>query len=274
MNFRAFIPNFLTSMNLFCGCLGISFAVSENLVYSAILIGTGAIFDFLDGFAARLLKGGSELGKQLDSLADMVTFGVLPGLILYQLTVISLKDYYIPFDKRETVHILISCIAFLVPVFSALRLGKFNIDTRQTDRFLGLPTPANAIFIASFPLILGVQYDMNFYYPPQPGAIAFYISTGFFSSLDVFIVNLLFSPWFYIAASIVLSSLLVLEIPLLALKFKSWRWQFNKTRYLLVIISVLLASTVYFTELYFIVIPIIIFLYIIISSVYYLLKRV
>lgn len=273
MNFRAFIPNFLTCMNLVCGCLGLTFAINENLVYSAFLIGIAAIFDFFDGFAARLLNGGSELGKQLDSLADMVTFGVLPGIILYQFITISFRDYYVPFEKRELDHIILSFTAFLVPVFSAIRLGKFNLDERQKEYFLGLPTPANAIFIASFPLVLGVQYNMNFYYPPQESALNYYVSTGYFSSLDIFIVKTLTSPYFYLAASVILSALLVLEIPLMALKFKSWRWERNKTRYLLVIISLLLVSTVYYTELYFLVIPIIIFLYIGISTVYYLVKR-
>lgn len=273
MNFRVIIPNFLTCMNLVCGCLGLTFAINENLVYSSILIGVAAIFDFLDGFAARLLNGGSELGKQLDSLADMVTFGVLPGIILYQFLTITFKDYYIPFEKRELDHVLLSFIAFLVPVFSAIRLAKFNLDERQQHYFLGLPTPANAIFIASFPLILGVQYDMNFYYPPQENAISYFVKTGYFNSLDLWVVKILINPYFYVAASVILSALLVSEIPLLALKFKSWRWEKNKTRYLLLILSLLLISTVSFTELYFLVIPIIFFLYLGISTVYYSIKN-
>ena len=273
MKFRVLIPNFLTCMNLVCGCLGITFAINENLTYSAILICVAAIFDFADGFAARMLHGGSELGKQLDSLSDMVSFGVLPGIILYQFIVISFKDYYVPFEKREIVHILLSFTAFLVPVFSALRLAKFNIDTRQGDRFLGLPTPANAIFIASFPLILGEQYDMNFYTPPQENVLKYFLQTGFFSRMDITVVQVLFNPYFYIASAVILSALLVFEIPLLALKFKSWRWERNKTRYLLLIISVLLCSTVYYTGLFFLVIPIIFFLYLAISTVYYLIKK-
>lgn len=273
MNLRTFVPNFFTCMNLVCGCLGLTFAISENLAYSAVLIGIAAIFDFLDGFAARLLNGTSELGKQLDSLADMVTFGVLPGLILYQCILISLKDYYVPFEKRELGHILLSFTAFLIPVFSALRLGKFNLDERQKDQFLGLPTPANAIFIAAFPLILFVQYNnLNFYYPPAESVLDFFMKSGYFNRLDMFIVKILINPYFYVAVSVIFSALLVLEIPLLALKFKSWQWNKNKTRYLLIGISLLLITTVDYTELYFLVIPIIIFLYIIISTVYYLLK--
>lgn len=244
------------------------------MIYASVLIGIAAVFDFLDGFAARIFNGASELGKQLDSLADMVTFGVLPGIIIYQLTVIGFKDFYVSFEKRELTHILLSFTAFLIPVFSAIRLGKFNIDERQKDFFLGLPTPANAIFIASFPLILGLQYDMNFYYPPQQNALDYFFKTGIFAIKDLYIVKTLFNPYFYIAASVILSVLMVVEIPLLALKFKSWRWERNKTRYLLVIISLLLVSTVYFTELYFLVIPIIIFLYIGISTIYYFMKKI
>lgn len=243
------------------------------MIYASVLIGIAAVFDFLDGLAARVFKGASELGKQLDSLADMVTFGALPGIILYQLTVISLKDFYIPFEKREALHILLSFTAFLIPVFSAIRLGKFNLDDGQRDYFLGLPTPANAIFIASFPLILGVQYDMNFYYPPDLMALNYFFQTGFFNALDLMVVKILFNPFFYVAASVILSVLMVVEFPLLTLKFKSWRWHKNRTRYLLLAISFVLMSTVYFTELYFLVIPVIIFLYIGISTVYYYFKK-
>lgn len=273
MNYRALIPNFLTCMNLVCGCLGLTFAINENLVYAAYLIGIAAIFDFLDGFAARLFNGGSELGKQLDSLADMVTFGVLPGIIMYQFLVICFKDYYVPFEKREIEHVLFSFSAFLIPVFSAIRLGKFNIDERQKDFFLGLPTPANAIFIASFPLILGVQYDMNFYYPPQESALNYFVKAGHFNTLDIFMIKILLNPFFYIAASFLLSALLVIELPLFSLKFKSWRWERNKTRYLLILISAVLVSTVYYTELYFIVVPIILFLYILLSTAYFMVRR-
>ena len=132
------IPNFITILNLVCGISSIIVLFKSELIYSGILIFVGAIFDLVDGLLARALNVKSEIGKHLDSFADMVTFGVAPGILMYQL---------ISNQSLEIVEF--AYIAFLIPIFSSLRLSKFNIDNRQTTSFIGLPTPAAAIFISS-----------------------------------------------------------------------------------------------------------------------------
>jgi CDP-diacylglycerol---serine O-phosphatidyltransferase len=135
------IPNFLTCCNLLCGCLGIIQVFRGNYVYGAYFVFLGGAFDFFDGLAARIFKAHSPIGKDLDSLADIVTFGLLPGLMMYQWLGLYSNNLYLP------------NFALLIPVFSALRLAKFNNDPRQSSDFLGLPTPANAIFFVSLPLV-------------------------------------------------------------------------------------------------------------------------
>ncbi len=227
------IPNFLTSMNLFSGCLALVAAFNGNLVAASILIGIAGIFDFFDGFSARILHVKSEIGKELDSLADIVSFGVVPAAIIFMMI------------KHNTTLIngislfgtdIVAYIAFVIPVFSALRLAKFNLDTRQTDSFIGVPTPANAILIASFPLIIN-QLDKN----------------NFFSLM-------LNNSYFLIAITIVFSFLLVSELPLFALKFKNIKWKENWYRFVFLMCSLILILTFQFLAL-----PIIILLYILIS---------
>ena len=139
MNFRKILPNLFTSLNLLSGCIGIVFISSGKLEYALYFVLTGVFFDFLDGFSARLLKVSSPIGKELDSLADMVTFGVLPSFVIYEL-LNPLTDGWMPYTS------------FLIAIFSALRLAKFNVDTRQREVFIGLPTPANAVFISGLTL--------------------------------------------------------------------------------------------------------------------------
>ncbi len=182
------IPNALTCGNLLCGCAGIAAVLLRNeLVLASYLIGLAAVLDFLDGFIARLLKAYSPIGKDLDSLADMVTFGVLPGVIVFKLL-----SNYLNFDPATDLGtaILLPHAAFIIPVFSALRLAKFNIDTRQTDSFIGVPTPANTLLIASIPLILQQHPEWS-----------------------AFITK----PITLIILSVVMSLLLVAELPLFAL---------------------------------------------------------
>ena len=224
------IPNFITSLNLLSGCIGIGFVFNGDMVTASYLIGIAAIFDFMDGIAARLLNVKSEFGKQLDSLADLISFGLLPGIILYSLLKIAFHDAegfkaYLPF------------VAFLIPLFSALRLAKFNIDEHQKDSFIGLPTPANALFIASIPLILVQQNES-------------------------IISNLFGNPGFIIILIFLLSFLLVAPIPLFSLKFKDFTWTKNSVQYIFIIISVIL-----FILLNFLAIPIIIFLYVLLSII-------
>ncbi len=173
MNIRQHIPNFITSCNLLCGCLGIYFAVRGFYINAAFLIWAALIFDFLDGFTARLLKVQSPIGKELDSLADVVTFGVLPAFVLFGLMRESdLPSYF-------------SYSAFLIAVFSALRLARFNVDDRQQTDFIGLPTPANALFISSLIFL----YDSALHWLTAPYsllAIAFVFSYLLVSPLRMF----------------------------------------------------------------------------------------
>ena len=135
------LPNFLTCCNLLAGCLGIVFVLEDRNVPAAYLVWLACIFDFLDGFAARMLKVTSPVGKELDSLADVVSFGVLPSLVMYKMISESSDSSFLPF------------IGFTIAVFSALRLAVFNVDETQRDSFRGLNTPANTLFITALPLL-------------------------------------------------------------------------------------------------------------------------
>ncbi|NJM26201.1 MAG: CDP-diacylglycerol--serine O-phosphatidyltransferase [Bacteroidia bacterium] len=137
------LPNLLTCCNLICGCLGIVFALEGRTTPAAYFVWTAALFDFFDGFAARLLKVSSPIGKELDSLADVVSFGVLPSLVMYTMLKDTSLLWWVPYA------------AFLIAVCSALRLAVFNVDETQTDSFKGLNTPANTLFITSLPLVPG-----------------------------------------------------------------------------------------------------------------------
>src|ERR1700744_4419476 len=149
------VPNAITCPNLFSGCVGIVFAFQHNLIVAAYAVFLAAIFDFFDGFASRVLQSFSVIGKDLDSLADLVSFGFLPAAILFELLLQAPQiDHISPY---------LNFIAFLIPVFSALRLAKFNTDSRQAEIFIGLPTPANAILIASLPFVIDQYPSLSGY---------------------------------------------------------------------------------------------------------------
>lgn len=243
MQIKKQIPNGITLLNLFCGCIAVILAVKDNLEIAALFAMLGIFFDFFDGLAARLLNAHSELGLQLDSLADMVTSGVVPGIVMYQLMsrVFGQPFYVVPnvwvsdqviasFDISY-----LSLIGLLIVLASAYRLAKFNIDTRQTSSFIGLPTPANTLLIICLPLILRFQHE---------------------AWISVIILN----KWFLIGLTLLSCYLLNAEIPLFALKFKTWGFAENKMRYIFLIISVLLIMF-----LKFLAIPCIILLYVLIS---------
>ena len=139
---RQHIPNILTCFNLLCGCLGIIFCLEERSLPAAYFVWAAAIFDFFDGFAARMLKVNSPIGKELDSLADVVSFGVLPAMVMYKMMTQATQSTWLPYA------------AFFIAAFSALRLAIFNVDERQRDSFRGLNTPANTLFITSLPLLM------------------------------------------------------------------------------------------------------------------------
>lgn len=191
---RKHIPNAITCMNLFSGCIAIVYAFQEAYLTAALFIALAAVFDFFDGFAARLLKAYSAMGKELDSLADVVSFGVAPGVMAYS---------FITSQSMATGNpIWFAWFAFLIPVFSALRLAKFNLDERQSSSFLGLPTPANALFWA-----FGIGSSFNFF------------------------LTYSFDPIILVIGILLFSALLVLEIPMFSLKFKNFKWMGNRLRY-------------------------------------------
>ncbi|MGZ3884725.1 MAG: CDP-alcohol phosphatidyltransferase family protein [Bacteroidia bacterium] len=250
---RKNIPNAITCGNLLCGCLAIVQAFEGNLVWAAYLVGIAAVLDFFDGFAARLLHVSSPIGKDLDSLADMVTFGVVPGIVMFQwLTAI----FYKTLDRAEfSIYEMqgfgrygaLRYIAFLIPIFSAVRLAKFNNDVRQSDSFIGLPTPANAAFICSIPLVV------EFCCEEFAGSVAPYLTP-----LGMFLTN----PWVIVPVICVFSFLLISELPLFALKFKNFGWADNKIRYVFLALALLLLIAFQFVG-----IPLVIIAYILLSAV-------
>ncbi|MFI5149363.1 MAG: CDP-alcohol phosphatidyltransferase family protein [Bacteroidia bacterium] len=276
MNLKAFVPNSITCGNLLCGCLGIVFAFQGNLIWAAYMVGLAAFLDFFDGLAARLLGVSGEFGKQLDSLADMVSFGFLPGVVLFQLISISMLQHTIShlelgnlfngdMQANNPYPVWLPFCGFLVTIFSALRLAKFNIDSRQHDSFIGLPTPANTILICSIPLFLHL---------PSPDVVGTPAPLSIFklainavepsSSLSGYILK----PWFLITLTVLQSFLLVAPVPLFALKFKNFGWKGNELRYIFILSS--LALLIIFLYL---AIPIILFLYIVLSVINNLLNK-
>ncbi|MCB9203369.1 MAG: CDP-diacylglycerol--serine O-phosphatidyltransferase [Flavobacteriales bacterium] len=232
------IPNFLTTLNLICGCLALYSISAGRPLEAALLVIAAAIFDFFDGFVARLLKVSSPIGADLDSLADMVTFGVVPGTMLLYYLVDGTGWDIIGF-KSFLEHPLLF-VPILVPVFSALRLAKFNVDTRQSDSFRGLPTPASALWVISIPLMIEYM-PFHIWWEPE---------------------NVIVDKWFVVGSAIGLSALMVSDIPLLAMKFKSFGLKGNEFRYALLIISVVLLII-----LRPLAIPIVLSLYVLLSIV-------
>jgi CDP-diacylglycerol--serine O-phosphatidyltransferase len=221
------LPNAITCANLFSGCIGIVFTFQDNLIFAAYALFLAAIFDFFDGFASRVLQSFSGIGKDLDSLADMVSFGVLPSAIMYELFLRS--------PQIDNISHYLNFIAFLIPVFSALRLAKFNNDTRQSESFIGLTTTANGILIASLPLILE-QHPILSRYILNPYGLAVFV--------------------------LVMCILLVAEIPLMSLKFKNRDFNQNIFRYLLLLFSAILILFFKFAA-----VPVVIIFYIALSLI-------
>ena len=218
------IPNLLTISNLICGCIALYFTFKGELVFTAYLIGLAATFDFMDGAAARLLNVSNPIGKQLDSLADMVSFGLVPGAIVFHLLEGSTLSQY-------------SFIALSIPIFSALRLAKFNVDQSQNENFIGLPTPANCLVFISIPLITTFNSESTIAY-------------------------LFKIPEILLVITILMSLALVSRINLFTLKFKNLKFQDNKFRFLLITMSIVLLTFIEFSA-----IPIIILIYIMMSIV-------
>jgi CDP-diacylglycerol--serine O-phosphatidyltransferase len=262
---RRNIPNAITCGNLLCGCLALEKAFEGNLVMAGYLVGIAVVFDFFDGFAARMLHVSSAIGKDLDSLADMVTFGVVPGVVMFKLlsyvitTNFFLENSYGPLTAQNSSYYL-AYLAFMIPVFSAIRLAKFNNDTRQTTSFIGLPTPANAIFICSIPLVMQ-QITAGYSAVKNPFEVLMDVSSNP-------VLALLQNHWFLIGLTVLCSFLLVAELPLFALKFNFFGWKGNEIRYIFLGSALLLLSLFQFVG-----IPLTILLYIILSLVHNFLNR-
>ena len=240
------IPNLFTLLNLLSGMIAVLMAVSDKLAAAAFFVFLGIFFDFFDGFFARKFNVQGELGKQLDSLADVVTSGVVPGIVMFQLMLLagtgkmfmelssetgSWQGYY------QTLYYFIPFTGFVITLASAFRLANFNIDVRQSSSFIGLPTPAMSIFIVSLPLIL--MYSEN-----------------------SFFIEMLGNIYVLIGITIGGSYLMNAEIPLFALKFKNYKWKGNEMKY------VFLAATIgMLVTLKTVAVPLTIILYIILSMI-------
>ena len=239
------IPNLITILNLLCGAIATIFAVQGNLIMAALFVALGIFFDYFDGLAARALNVKSELGLQLDSLADMVTSGLVPGIVMFQLLVRALpgsatqtSEWQASGNWFQWDFPALALLGLLIAAASGYRLAKFNIDDRQTDSFIGLPTPANALLILSLPLIMAFQ--------PHPWA-----------------VSLILYEWFLIGLTLLSCYMLNAEIPLFALKFSDWSFKANKLRYIFIAYSLLMIIL-----LQFIAIPVIIVSYVVVSLVF------
>lgn len=280
------IPNLLTASNMLCGVFAIILAFAGRIDIAPYFIFLAAILDFFDGFVARLLKQQGELGKQLDSLADMISFGLAPGCIIMviligQTTTIDLESLFFAhgefvnsiynaetletsfFDMESlnaSLHVWrnslfqwkninwLPFVSLIIPFFSMFRLAKFNIDIRQSDSFIGLPTPANTIFFMAFPLLL-VKY----------GAAG-----GWEHDLIMWLIQ----PVVLIPITVIMSLLLVAELPLFALKFKNFKWKGNEIRYCFLISCGILISTLLIWS-----IPIIVLLYLLLSFIQHILRK-
>jgi CDP-diacylglycerol--serine O-phosphatidyltransferase len=209
------IPNTITALNLFAGCIAIVFALRGWTDFAVYCIFAAAVFDFCDGLSARLLGAYSSLGKQLDSLADMVSFGIAPAALLHNKLNVLLSDKITGGFDSGLGWELWTFFPFIIALFSALRLAKFNIDTRQSNSFIGFPTPANA-------LLVGVLVSLSVH--------------GHWLAAWM-------EQWYsIILLSVALSALLVCNLPMFALKFKNLRWSDNKIPFVFILLCLLIVS--------------------------------
>ncbi|WP_116789436.1 CDP-alcohol phosphatidyltransferase family protein [Flavobacterium psychrotrophum] len=239
MPFKRHIPNLITLLNLASGLIALIFAFNTNWQMAFFWVSMGIFFDFWDGFFARTLKVSSPIGLQLDSLADMVTSGVVPGLAIFQMLAgIADMQEELNLQSDNFYMGLLPYAGFIITLASAYRLAKFNVDTRQTNSFIGLPTPANALFIMSLPVI------------------------QIYSDGDGIIFDLLSNPYVLVGISLLSAYMLNANIPLFSLKIKYFNWETNKVQFTFLIISVLL---LFF--LAYLAIPLIILLYVLLSVI-------
>ena len=238
MSIKKHIPNTITLLNLLAGLLALIHAFNGNYNEAFSLVCLGIFFDYWDGFFARIWKVQSPIGLQLDSLADMVTSGVVPGLVMYKMLA-DIQENQSQYNLTEDTYYMgvVPYLGFLITLASCYRLAKFNVDTRQTDSFIGLPTPANALLIMSIPMI---QFHSEFEW----------------------LVDFLSNPFVLVGVTVLSSYLLNAEIPLFSLKVKNFSWEKYKMQVVFLILSLILIVL-----LEFIAIPIIILFYVILSVV-------
>jgi len=239
MPFKKHVPNVITLLNLFSGLVALVYAFDTNFQMAFLWVCIGIFFDFWDGFFARVLNVKSELGLQLDSLADMVTSGVVPGLIMFQMLAgiadnqeesnLAFENFYLG---------ILPYVGFIITLASCYRLAKFNIDTRQTDSFIGLPTPANALFIMSLPVILSHN---------DGDSLAF---------------EWLSNPFVLVGITLLSAFMLNAEIPLFSLKIKYFNWETNKIQFIFLIVSIILLFLFQYAA-----IPIVILFYVLLSAI-------
>ncbi|WP_348799506.1 CDP-alcohol phosphatidyltransferase family protein [Flavobacterium adhaerens] len=229
MNIKKHIPNTITLLNLFCGCIALVFVSKDDFELAFYFVCFGIFLDFFDGFFARLFKVCGPLGLQLDSLADMVTSGVVPGFVMYKMMLSS------SVAMNEGLLQYFPYLGFIIALGSCMRLAKFNIDTRQTDSFIGLPTPANSLFVMSLPLVL--KYS---------------------DSLLIF--EVLTEKWVLLLITLFSAYILNAEIPLFSLKIKKFNFKDNALQIIFLAISVLLLLT-----LNYLAVPLVILLYVLLS---------
>lgn len=228
MNIKRLVPNLFTMLNLFCGCVALVMAMDLKFDLAFYFVCLGIFFDFFDGFFARKFGVAGPLGVQLDSLADMVTSGVVPGYVMFKLMSNSDSfgsESYLPY------------LGFIITLGACYRLAKFNIDERQSDSFIGLPTPANALFFTSLPLINLAFYDDNF-------------------------SGVIYNKWFLIGLTLLSAYVMNAEIPLFSLKIKNFSFAKYKLQIFFLVVSVLLL-----TFLQILAVPLIIILYVLLSVV-------
>lgn len=233
MSLKRHIPNTITCCNLLSGCFSILFSFSGMPVMASVMIFAAGLFDFFDGFTARLLKAHSPIGGDLDSLSDVVSFGMAPGFIMYHLMCDGMTELVWPVGNVS----LFACFAFLLPVFAAVRLAKFNIDDRQTTSFLGLPTPPMAIFMASLPLAFWQLGLLG-----QP----------------------VLNPYLCLGIVILFSVLMVCNRPFFSFKMKSVSWKSNELRWVFLGLAV-----IGFVAFGFVALPFILLGYILLSVLFY-----
>jgi len=238
MNIKAQVPNIITLLNLFCGCVAVVMIADYKFDLAFYFVCLGIFFDFFDGFFARKFGVAGPLGVQLDSLADMVTSGVVPGFVMYRLMAFSKEFMSVTVGVGAFDHYYLYFLGFIITLGACYRLAKFNIDERQSDSFIGLPTPANALFITSIPLVI-IAYQDN-----------------------QLLVEFLMNKWFLVAITFISAYIMNAEIPLFSLKIKNFSFSKYKLQ-----IGFLLLSIVLIVTLKIVAVPLIIVTYVLLSVI-------